>query len=192
MRFTNIPNFEARMDAAGVTVAFFTIKYANCTVECVYSKDLRKFLFAIVDMNIGFTCSLEGIFANAFINHREAVQTLAECRNHGGWDPKHFYEVLNDNLPTANFAQTTGEQYQRTAGVAVSNFEDRKYFNHWRRSSMSAPQANKTIELMGNEVLQFCRATGVIPVYYPYPTDRTMAVMINFRADYNTHNTNED
>lgn len=191
MRFTNIPVLENRMDNEGVSVAFFSIIYANCTVECVYSKDLRKFLFAIVDANVGFTCSLEGLYTNAFINHREAVQALADCRNHGGWDPKHFYEVLNENLPNVNFQQVTGGQYQGVSSVAVSNFEDRIYFNHWRTSAMSERQEKKTIELMGYEVLEFCQETGVIPIYYPYPTERTMDVMNNFRLDYQQHNVNE-
>lgn len=191
MTFTNIYEFERRMDAQGVSVAFFTITYGCCTVECVYSKDLRKFLFAIVDANVGFTCSLDGTFANAFINHREAVDALANCTG-GGWNPKHFYEVLNDNLSTVNFGEVTRAQYQGINAVAVSNFEDRIYFNHWRTSNMSTQQEQKTIELLGNEVLVFCQATGVIPVYYPYPTDRTMDVLKNFREDYESHNVNND
>uniref|UniRef100_UPI0040483C7F hypothetical protein n=1 Tax=Aliarcobacter sp. TaxID=2321116 RepID=UPI0040483C7F len=184
MKFTNIPILENRMDKEGVSVAFFHIIYANCTVECVYSKNLRKFLFAIVNANVGFTCSLDGLYTNAFINHREAVQSLANCRNHGGWDPKHFYEVLNRHLPNVHFQQVTSRQYQTINRVAVSNFEDRIYFNHWRTSSMSEKQEKKTIELMGYEVLEFCKVTGVIPVYFPYPTDRTMTVMNNFKLDY--------
>jgi hypothetical protein len=188
MNFTNIPAFEDRMDSQGVSVAFFAITYGSCKIECVYSKDLRKFLFAIVDKNVGFTCSLDGIYANAFINHKEAVQALADCVN-GGWNPRGFYEVLNDNLPNVVFTQVTQTTYQRTASVAVSNFEDRIYFNHWRKANISPKQIEKTIELMGNEVVRYCQGAGITPVYYPYPTDRTMAVMVNFKQDYITHGT---
>ncbi|MDY0320435.1 MAG: hypothetical protein RBR23_01755 [Arcobacteraceae bacterium] len=190
MNFTNIPAFEAKMHSQGVSVAFFAITYSNCKIECVYSKDLKKFLFAIVDKNVGFTCSLNGTYANAFINHKEAVQALADCRN-SGWNPKDFYAVLNDSLPNVKFAQVSRIQYQGINSVAVSNFEDRIYFNHWRVSNMSSKQMEKTIELLGNEVLEFCKDTGVIPVYYPYPTDRTMDVLNNFRQDYQTHNTRQ-
>ena len=124
------------------------------------------------------------------INHKEAVQSLANCRNHGGWNPKHFYEVLNEHLPNVHFLQVTPTQYQTINRVAVSNFEDRIYFNHWRISNMSEKQEKKTIELMGYEVLNFCKITGVIPVYFPYPTDRTIIVMDNFQLDYAENNAN--
>ncbi|MDD5157242.1 hypothetical protein [Sulfurimonas sp.] len=89
-------------------------------------------MFAIVDHNIGFTCSLNGTYANAYINHQEALIVLAQCRSHGRGDPKHFYEILNDNLPTVTFTQIATKQYQSITQHAVSAFEDRIYFNHWR------------------------------------------------------------
>ena len=191
MNFTNIENFENRMTTANVDIAFFTIVYSECSVECVYSKNLRKFLFAIVDKNIGFTCSLNGTYANAFINHKEAVAALADCRN-GGWDPKHFYDALNKSLPTANFTQATKEKYKSTSSVAVSNFEDRIYFHHWKNANISSRQIEKTIELLGNEVVTFCKETGVTPVYFDHITDRTMDVATNFEDDYNAHNAEND
>jgi len=191
MNFTNIENFENRMTTANVDIAFFTIVYSECSVECVYSKNLRKFLFAIVDKNIGFTCSLNGTYANAFINHKEAVAALADCRN-GGWDPKHFYDALNKSLPTANFTQATKEKYKSTSSVAVSNFEDRIYFHHWKNANISPRQIEKTIELLGNEVVTFCKETGVTPVYFDHITDRTMDVATNFKDDYNAHNAEND
>ncbi len=192
MKFENLFYFERRMDNDGVTVAFFSIEYSNCMVECVYSKVMKKFLFAVVDKNVGFTCSLKGFYANAFINHREALQVLADCRNHGGWDPKHFYEVLDESLPNVSFAQVTTKQYKQTATKAVSNFEDRIYFNHWMRANISPKQTEKTAELMGNEVVSFCQDTGVTPVFYTYPTDRTMNVMVNFTEDYEDKGTTKE
>ena len=192
MQFKNLENFESKMDAQNTTVAFFSIVYSNCTVECIYSKNLKKFLFAIVDMNIGFTCSLQGFYANAFINHQEALQVLADCRNHGAWDPKHFYEILDENLPFVNFGQVTTQQYQSTTSVAVSNFEDRIYFHHWMRANISPKQIKKTIELMGHEVVAFCKETGVTPVYYDHPTARTLKAMENFKNDYDLYGTKQD
>lgn len=189
MDFTNILDFESKMDEQGILVAFFSIQYGECNIECVYSRIMRKFLFAMVDRNIGFTCSLQGIYANAFINHREALDALTQCRNHGRWDPKHFYEVLNNSLPNVNVSEVTTAQYRTVSGFAVSNFEDRIYFNHWRRGQISDRQTDKTIELLGYEVLKFCQNTGVTPVYFPYPTDRTMAIMNDFKLDYEKHNT---
>lgn len=188
MIFTNIPVLEDKMEERGVLIAFFTIEYGDCTVECVYSKAMRKFLFAIVNKNVGFTCSLDGLYASAFINHREAVISLAECRN-GGWDPKHFYEVLNNNLPNVNISEATPTKFGAVTSVAISDFEDRIYFNHWRKGQISVKQTDKTIELLGYEVLKFCKETGVTPVYFPYPTDRTISVVKNFKSDYNENNT---
>ncbi|MDN0082765.1 hypothetical protein QU487_08370 [Crenobacter sp. SG2305] len=187
MRFTNIRMFEERMGAQGVTVAFFTIHYGECVIESAYSKNQKKFLFAFVDHNIGFTCSLNGELANAYINHREAVEQLMHCRNHDRYDPIHFYDFLNDQLPNIAFAQITYQQYTRTAGKAVSNFEDRIFFNHWRNSNMSDKQRNKTTELMGNEVIKFCDQNHVIPIFYPYPTERTLAAFNDFRIDYSSY-----
>ncbi|MFW2235213.1 hypothetical protein ACN4FE_04215 [Aliarcobacter butzleri] len=187
MIFTNLPILEDKMDAHSISVAFFSISYGCCMVECVYSKAMRKFLFAIVDRNIGFTCSLENLYASSFINHKEAVQALAECRN-GGWDPKHFYEVLNSSLPNVNISEVTTTKYGEVSGRAVSNFEDRIYFNHWRKGNISEKQKDKTIELLGHEVLRFCQSNGVTPVYFPYPTDRTMAIMNDFKLDYEQNN----
>ncbi|CAM3514692.1 hypothetical protein [Arcobacter aquimarinus] len=191
MNFTNIPILEFKMDKQSVLIAFFTIRYGECNIECVYSKAMRKFLFAIVDRNIGFTCSLNGTYANTYINHKEALNALAQCRNHGRWDPTHFYEVLNNSLPDVNISEVTTTKYRAVSGFAVSNFEDRIYFNHWRKGNISDRQTGKTIELLGYEVLRFCQNTGVTPVYFPYPTDRTMAVMNDFKLDYeqnNSHN----
>ena len=149
---------------------------------------MRKFLFAIVDRNIGFTCSLNGTYTNAYINHKEALVALTQCRNHGRWDPIDFYEVLNSNLPNVNISELTTTKYREVSGRAVSNFEDRIYFNHWRKGNISEKQKDKTIELLGHEVLRFCQSTGVTPVYFPYPTDRTMAIMKDFKLDYQNHN----
>lgn len=188
MNFTNIDAFEQRMINAGIEIAFFTIIYSDCTVECVYSKELKKFLFAIVDKNIGFTCSLNGSYANGYINHRDAVAELANCRNSGRFDPKHFYEILNDYLPASNFTQVTTEQYRSTSSKAISNFEDRIFFHHWMKANISPKQIEKTKELLGNEIVRFCKDTGVIPVYHAHITDRTIDVATNFEDDYNTHN----
>lgn len=190
MQFTNIPSFENRMNQANVDVAFFTVNYANCTIEAIYSRIQRKFLFAIVDKNIGFTCSLNGIYASAFINHKKAVEELANCRNSSTWNPKDFYEVLNEALLVVQFSQATMQDYKRIASKAVSNFEDRIFFNHWRIAHISTKQYDKTVELMGYDVANFCQENGVTAVYFPYPTDRTFNVMQNFVLDYeeNTYN----
>jgi len=188
MKFNNIKQFEQRMDDAGINIAFFTIQYQNCVIEAVYSKAQRKFLLAIVDHNIGFTCSLENEYASAYINHEKATKQLMECRNHYEFDPKHFFEYLDNQLPRTTLAQVTNKQYENTARNAVSNFEDRIFFNHWRDSNMSKQQRDKTIELMGYEVIEFCDENHLIPIFYPHPTDRTLAVLENFEHDYDVHN----
>ncbi|MDD5157243.1 hypothetical protein [Sulfurimonas sp.] len=52
---------------------------------------------------------------------------------------------------------------------------------------MSDKQRKKTEELLGYQVVIFCEDSGVIPVFYPHPTDRTLNVAINFRQDYSNH-----
>lgn len=187
MIFTNIGFFEERMVAFNVSVAFFTVQYHRCAIEVAYSKNQKKFLFAFVDHNIGFTCSLKGDYANGFINHKEAVEQLMNCRNHNRYDPVHFYELLNNFLPKARFAEITNQQYVRTVGKAVSDFEDRIYFNHWRSSSISERQQIKAIELMGYEVVNFCRENHLTPVFWAYPTERTLTAFADFKLDYNSH-----
>ncbi|ACA85358.1 hypothetical protein [Shewanella woodyi] len=187
MIFNNISAFEQRMIVQGVDVAFFTIQYHNCAIETAYSRIQKKFLFAFVDHNLGFTCSLNGDYANGYINHRDAVEQLAACRNHGGFDPIHFYEFLDNQLPHVNFTEVTPIQYARVVGKAVSNFEDRIYFNHWRRANISDKQEKKTIELMGHEVLKFCKDNGLTPVFYPHPTVRTLQAFSDFNQDYLNH-----
>ncbi|MFL1914441.1 hypothetical protein ACJW8B_03310 [Plesiomonas shigelloides] len=187
MFFSNILTFEQRMSQQGVDVAFFTIQYHNCVIEVAYSKVQKKFLLAFVDHNVGFTCSLKGTYANGYINHREAVEQLAACRNHGYFDPIHFYDFLNDELPHVTFEELTNIQYVRVVGRAVSNFEDRIYFNHWRRAPISDKQEKKALELMGHEVVKFCKDNGLTPVFYPYPTERTLGSFKNFDKDYDTH-----
>ncbi len=184
MKFTNISVFEDRMINQGVTVAFFNFQYHNCVIETAYSRNQKKFLFAFVDHNIGFTCSLNGEYASGYINHKAAVEQLMLCRNHDRYDPIHFYELLNSYLPNAHFAQINQQQYRDVAGHAVSNFEDRIFFNHWRRANISENQKQKTIELMGYEVVEFCEQNNLTPVFFPYPTDRTLAVFEDFQADY--------
>ena len=184
MQFTNIEAFETRMQQSDVTVAFFTVQYRNCALECAYSVSQKKFLFAFVDHNIGFTCSLNGEFANGYINHKEAVKQLMVCRKHDKYDPIHFYEFLNEQLPIVRFGQISRTQYEQTASKAVSNFEDRIYFNHWRSANISPKQMNKTIELMGYNVVEFCRENSLTPVYYTYPTQRTLEAFDNFQIDY--------
>ena len=49
---------------------------------------------------------------------------------------------------------------------------------------MSPKQRKKTIDLMGYEVIEFCDENHVIPVFYPYPTERTLAAFENFEQDY--------
>jgi hypothetical protein len=184
MQFTNINLFEQRMIDADVTVSFFTVQYHNCKIETAYSSTQRKFLFAFVDHNIGFTCSLDGTYANGFINHAEAVEQLMNCRGHNRYDPIHFYDFLNNQLPTVSFTQVSKIQYARVSSKAISNFEDRIYFNHWREANISERQRNKTIELMGYEVLRFCEENHLTPVFWSYPTERTLAAFSNFENDY--------
>ena len=185
MIFTNIDVFEDRMDASNTSVAFFKIKYHNCVIEIAYSKSQRKFLFAFVDHNIGFTCSLNANYASAFINHEDAVEQLMNCRNHDKYDPIHFYEFLNNLLPTVSFTQISYRDYVRVVGKSVSEFEDCNYFNHWRSSNISNRQRNKAIELMGYEVVQFCDDNHLTPVFWPQPTERTLKAFSDFRLDYN-------
>ncbi|RON72682.1 hypothetical protein [Pseudomonas fluorescens] len=187
MIFTNIEAFEDRMDAQGVLTAFFTIQYHNCAIETAYSKVQRKFLFAFVDHNVGFTCSLEGSHANGYINHQEAVELLMNCRNHDRYDPIHFYDFLNNSLPDVRFGEVSQYQYARVVGRAISEFENRIYFNHWRNANISGRQRNKTIELMGYEVVGFCDQNRVTPVFWSVPTERTLAAFANFRLDYDRY-----
>jgi hypothetical protein len=187
MRFTNIGMFHSRMQRNNVTIAFFTIQYRNCALECAYSRIQQKFLIAFVDHNIGFTCSLAGDYTNGYINHEEAVEQLMRCRNHNRYDPIHFYEFLNNQLPIVEFERLNQSQYHRTILKAVSNFEDRIYFNHWRNANISAEQREKTVELMGYEVVGFCEENHLTPVFYPYPTQRTLDAFDNFELDYRRH-----
>ncbi len=191
MEFTNLENFENRMLQQSLEVAFFTIQYHNCEIECAYSISQKKFLFAFVDHNIGFTCSLNGLYANGYINHKEAVEQLMKCRAHNKYDPIHFYEYLNNQLPAAGFHKLTQEQHQQIANKAVSNFEDRIFFNHWRNANISKNQKEKAIELMGNEAVKFCEQNHLTPVFYPYPTERTLAAFEDFVNDFNLNNLNQ-
>ena len=188
MIFTNITDFQQRMQDTNTNTALFQINYHNCTIECIYSISQNKFLFAFVDHNIGFTCSLNHDSASAFINHQDAVEQLRLCREHGNWDPIHFYEFLNNQLPNIGFNQATHAEYIQTLSVSVSNFEDRIYFNHWRNSNMSPAQRNKTIELMGYAVVDFCSNNHIIPIYFDHPTERTLSAFSNFELDYQQNN----
>lgn len=190
MEFTNIYKFEHRMQLQGIGVAFFTIQYHNCGIECAYSIAQKKFLFAFVDHNIGFTCSLNGAYANGYINHKEAVEQLMRCRVHNKYDPIHFYEYLNNQLPGVGMRQLTLEQHRDIASKAVSNFEDRIFFNHWRNANISHKQKDKAIELMGYEVVKFCEKNQLTPVFYPYPTERTLEAFENFRNDFDKKGVN--
>lgn len=187
MFFSNIQAFEQRMGQQEVLIAFFTVQYHNCALEVAYSKTQKKFLFAFVDHNLGFTCSLNGSYANGFINHYEAVAQLAACRNHDSFDPIHFYEFLNLQLPIVNFGELTTIEYARVVGRAVSNFEDRIYFNHWRKAPISEKQEKKAHELMGYEVVKFCKENDLTPVFYPYPTERTLKTFGDFNKDFKVH-----
>lgn len=184
MIFTNIDVFERRMVRAAISVAFFSIKYHSCVLECVYSMSQRKFLFAFVDYNVGFTLSLKGGYASAYINHQDAVEQLMNCRGHHRYDPVNFYDFLNAQLPFVEFAQISNIQYVRVVCRAVSEFENRIYFNHWRRANISERQLNKTTELMGNEVVDFCIQNTLTPVFHTQPTDRTLAVLEDFKSDH--------
>lgn len=187
MFFNEIDIFEQRMARHNVAVAFFNIKYHNCAMEIAYSRSQKKFLIAFVDHNLGFTCSLRNCYANGFINHYEAVEQLAACRNHGTFDPIHFYEYLNSQLPLVDFGELGLRDYAGIVGKSVSNFEDRIYFNHWRRAAISDRQVKKTIELMGYEVVDFCLENGLTPVFYPRPTERTLEAFRNFNQDFEDH-----
>lgn len=184
MEFYNIDIFEQRMAAQSVSIAFFCFKYHNCTLEIAYSRKQRKFIFAFVDHNLGFTCSVNNGFVNSYINHKDAVKQLMKCRNHNKYDPKDFLALLNDFLPKANFCQINNSKHNRILSRAVSNFEDRIYFNHWRNSNMSDKQEKKTIELMGYEVVCFCKENHVIPVFFAHPTPRTLAAFEDYEMDY--------
>jgi hypothetical protein len=175
------------MDAQQTATAFFTIQYRNCEIEVAYSRAQRKFLFAFVDHNLGFTCTLQGSYANGYINHPGAVRQLMVCRQHGRFDPIHFYEHLDKKLPDVEFGAVTADQYKRVADQAVSNFEDRIFFNHWRKANISVKQRDKTVELMGQEVLQFCIDNHLTPVFYDYPTARTLAAFEDFVEDFKKH-----
>ncbi|MBG5957194.1 hypothetical protein I5E90_10635 [Proteus mirabilis] len=187
MFFSYIDRFEQRMAQQDVAVAFFTIQYHNCAMEIAYSRTQKKFLIAFVNHNLGFTCSLRECYANGFINHYEAVEQLAACRNHGAFDPIHFYDFLNAQLLLVNFGELALRDYTGIVGKAVSNFEDRIYFNHWRRAAISDRQVNKTIELMGYEVVEFCRENRLTPVFYPRPTERTLEAFRDFNQDFEDH-----
>lgn len=191
MFFSNIQEFEQRMVQQDVSVAFFTIQYHNCAIETAYSKAQKKFLFAFVDHNLGFTCSLKGSYANGFINHYEAVEQLAACRNHGSFDPIHFYEFLDAQLPRVAFGEIFKRDYVSVVGKAVSNFEDRIYFNHWRNVNISDKQEKKTLELMGHEVVKFCKDNKLTPVFYPYPTERTLEAFTDFKKDFKVNGLNQ-
>jgi hypothetical protein len=191
MKFTNVFEFESRMQRENVTVAFFQIQYHKCMLECAYSSAQRKFLFAFVDHNIGFTCSLNGINADGFINHEGAVKQLMLCRQHNRYDPIHFYDFLNNQLPKVQFSQIKEEEYVKTVSKSVSDFEDRIYFNHWRSANISEKQKDKAIELMGYKVVNFCKENELTPVFFSYPTKRTLASFENFQSDFDNHGLNQ-
>jgi hypothetical protein len=191
MKFSNVDTFEDRMNQQNIEVAFFMIQYHNCVIECGYSIAQKKFLFAFVDHNIGFTCSLKNSYAKGYINHKEAVEQLMRCRVHNKYDPIHFYEFLNNQLPSVGFQQLTQNQYRQIVSKAVSNFEDRIFFNHWRNANISDKQKDKTIELMGYEVVEFCVQNRLTPVFYPYPTERTIAAFENFTGDFQINGINQ-
>lgn len=193
MNFTNIVAFENRMLQQNVEISFFTIIYGanRCKVECAYSILQKKFIFGFVDANIGFTVSLDG--TNASTNLEGRISTvLANCRDGSNtWRPSNFFEVLNNYLPNVTFTQITRGQYIRVY-TAASAFEDRIFFNHWRKSSISPKQAEKTENLLGIRILDFCKTNKIIPVFYPNPTDRTFDVSKDYLLDYQTHGFNQN
>ena len=172
------------MRAVDITVSFFSIQYYKCVLEIAYSISQRKFLIAFVDHNLGFTCSLDDDYMNGYINHKSAVEQLMHCRNHGLYDPIHFYEFLNSQLLLAKFSQVNVNQYIRILPKSVSNFEDRVFFNHWRSANISDKQRNKTLELMGYNVIRFCKENKLTPVFHVAPTERTLNAFQNFINDF--------
>lgn len=186
--FTNIASLETRMVQQNVEIAFFNVTYGvhNCVIECAYSLNQKKFIFGFVNTTIGFTCTLTGTTANTILRNEISTQ-LANCRDGtGNWRPSDFFEVLNNHLPNIGFTQITQQQYIGIYTVA-SDFNDRIYFNHWRRSGMSDKQEKKTIDLMGDHVVDYCHQNGIIPVFYPTPTGRTFDVATDYIADFNNH-----
>jgi len=193
MNFTNITAFENRMVQQNVEISFFTITYGanRCEVECAYSISQKKFIFGFVNANIGFTIRLNGTNASTNLEGRIST-TLANCRDGSNtWRPSDFFEILNNHLPNVAFTQITKGRY---IGIytAASAFEDRIFFNHWRRCGMSPEQAEKTKNLLGDEVLDYCHGNRIIPVFYPKPIDRTFDVAKNYLLDHQTHGFNQN
>ncbi len=189
--FTNITNFENRMTQQNVEIAFFNVTYGanNCVIECAYSLNQKKFIFGFVNTTIGFTCTLNGIISNTVLAPNISTK-LADCRDSStNWRPSHFFDILNNQLPNIGFAQITQPQY---IGIykSASNFKDRIYFNHWRRSGMSSKQEEKTINLLGEEVVNFCHQNTIIPVFHAAPLGRTFNVAIDHEEDFNNNQFN--
>ncbi len=189
--FINIANFENRMTQQNIEIAFFNVTYGvkNCIIECAYSLNQRKFIFGFVNTTIGFTCTLNGIISNTVLAPNISTK-LADCRDKSTkWIPSHFFDILNNQLPNISFAQITLPQY---IGIyaSASNFNDRIYFNHWRRSSMSSRQEQKTINLLGEEVVKFCHQNIIIPVFNVAPSGRTFDVAIDYEEDFNINQFN--
>lgn len=184
--FTNLTMFENRMLQLNVQVAFFTINYGinQCLVECAYSRSQKKFIFGFVNTNIGFTITLDGRRATTHLPANISTQ-LANCRdNTGNWNPSHFFTILNNQLPNIQFTQITATQYRQIYASSTTLFVNRIYFNHWRVSNISPQQARKTEELLGREILNFCRDNGIIPVFHAAPHARTLGVANDYITDY--------
>lgn len=188
MKLNNINSIEQKMRQNTVSIAFFTFPYHNCTLEVAYSLVQRKFIFAIQGTQLGFTCSLKDSNGNlnGYIDNVNIVDELSTCSGRGRRDPLHFYEHLDQQLPSVQFQQCSRNKYIIILSNAVNDNENNIYFKTWKnvRISKKTGQYDKTVHLLGSEVANYCWENNITPVYTSTPCNRTFDIAVDYRNDH--------
>lgn len=198
-KFKNWKKFRDLMTSQSLELVKFDFKYHSCEFRMIYGMAQNVFIIGVEGTQKGFILNLNGY---EVLNKLEKplYKELASCKGEA-FDPKKPYNPLDFLLEFDKYLGTsipfvipTKSTFGSTSSRAIPD-ELKIFFMKWMphpiKGKVSQDNLKKIEKLLGYNIRRFCETNNISVGFQQTPSDRSLDVAKDFKADYKKYKGSE-
>lgn len=196
-KFRNWKKFRDLMKSQALELVKFDFNYYNCEFRMIYGIAQNVFIIGIEGTQKGFVLNLNG-YETKIMQDRIFYNELVTCKGEA-FDPTKPYSPLDFLIEFDKYLGTditfktpTKSSFAKTSAKAIPD-ELKIFFMKWMphttKGNVSKKNLEKIEKLLGYNIKQFCETNNISVGFQSTPSDRSLDVAKNFRADYKRYST---
>lgn len=197
-KFRNWKKFRDLMKSQGLELVKFDFKYHSCEFRMIYGISQNVFIIGVEGTQKGFVLNLNGYEVLNKLD-RPLYRELASCKGEA-FDPERPYNPWDFLLEFDKYLGTniifrapTKSNFESTSSKAIPD-ELKIFFMKWMphptKGNVSQKNLEKAEKLLGYNIRKFCETNNISVGFQSTPSDRSLDVAKNFKADYKKNSTN--